>query len=87
MSFGDARIWKLVIYPKNFVQIQNKMTGTCLIAYQNGVVHYPCDNINQAQFWQLSQFANGAVQLQNFASKECLSTDHTNGSSYYGYML
>ncbi|AII13946.1 cytolethal distending toxin, subunit CdtA [Campylobacter iguaniorum] len=82
-SFGDARIWKIIIYPKNFIQLQNKLTGTCLSAYQNGVVHYPCDDTNQAQFWQLNQFANGAVQFKNFASGECLATDTTKGSSYY----
>ncbi|CZE49312.1 ricin-type beta-trefoil lectin domain protein [Campylobacter geochelonis] len=83
ISFGDARIWKIIIYPKNFVQIQNKMTGTCLSSYLNGVVHYPCDNTNQSQFWQLNQFANGAVQLRNFATDTCLASDPTKGQSYY----
>ncbi|PAF51397.1 hypothetical protein BKH43_01790 [Helicobacter sp. 13S00401-1] len=87
LSFGDARTWQIIIYPKDFVQIRNKMTGTCLNAYLNGVVHTTCQDTNQAQFWELKTFGNGAVQIKNFASGECLASDPRKGASYYAINL
>lgn len=86
-SFGDARIWRFIIYPKNFVQIQNKKTGTCINTYQNGIVHIPCEDTNQAQFWELKPFSNGTVLIKNFASQTCLQSNSTKGYSYYGLYL
>lgn len=82
-SFGDAKVWQLIIYPKNYVMIRNKLTNNCLNAYQNGVVHYPCQITNQAQFWQLNSFTNGAIQIKNFGTGKCLATPYNKGESYY----
>lgn len=72
--FGDARVWQLIEFPNNTVMIKNAKTLTCLNAYGNGIVHYPCDQSNFAQFWRLFPMSNGAFQIQNFATQQCIQT-------------
>ncbi|EAK0436703.1 cytolethal distending toxin subunit A [Campylobacter lari] len=76
--FGDARVWQLIEFPNNTVMIKNAKTLTCLNAYRNGIVHYPCDQSNFAQFWRLYPMGNGAFQIQNFATQQCIQTPVTN---------
>lgn len=73
-SFGDARIWQLLEFPKDYVMIKNAKTNTCLNAYGGGIVHYPCDQSNQAQFWKLIPMSNQAWQIQNLATGKCIQT-------------
>ncbi|RKO64735.1 cytolethal distending toxin subunit A [Campylobacter sp. P255] len=73
-SFGDARVWQLIEFPNDFVMIKNAKTNTCLNAYGNGIVHYPCDQSNYAQFWKLFAMSNGSFQIQNFATQKCIQT-------------
>ncbi|PAF42529.1 RICIN domain-containing protein [Helicobacter sp. 11S02629-2] len=87
ISFGDARNWQLIIYPKDYVQIRNKLTNTCLNGYLNGVIHTICQDTNQAQFWELKPFANGAVQIKNFGTGTCIASDLAKGASYYSIKL
>ncbi|MCR6576833.1 RICIN domain-containing protein [Campylobacter insulaenigrae] len=73
-SFGDARVWQMIEFPLDFVMIKNAKTHTCLNAYRNGVVHYPCDQSNQAQFWKMIPMSNQSFQFQNLQTKTCLKT-------------
>ncbi|MCV3553351.1 RICIN domain-containing protein [Campylobacter sp. CNRCH_2013_0898h] len=86
-SFGDARVWQLIEFPNNTVMIKNAKTLTCLNAYGNGIVHYPCDQTNFAQFWRLYPMSNGAYQIQNFATQQCIQTTVGNVMEefYFGY--
>ncbi|MCV3453817.1 RICIN domain-containing protein [Campylobacter sp. FU_520] len=77
-SFGDARVWQLIEFPNNKVMIKNAKTNTCLNAYGNGIVHYPCDQSNFAQFWRLYPMSNGAYQIQNYATQQCIQTTVAN---------
>ncbi|EOI5174400.1 RICIN domain-containing protein [Campylobacter jejuni] len=72
--FGDANVWQLIEFPQNKVMIKNVKTLTCLNAYGEGIVHYPCDQSNYAQFWTLLPMDNGAYQIQNLATKQCIQT-------------
>lgn len=72
--FGDARVWQLIEFPNNKVMIKNAKTNTCLNAYGNGIVHYPCDQSNFAQYWGLFPMSNGAYQIQNYATQQCIQT-------------
>ncbi|EAH9620694.1 TPA: RICIN domain-containing protein [Campylobacter jejuni] len=74
IPFGDANIWQLIEFPNNKVMIKNAKTLTCLNAYGEGIVHYPCDQSNYAQFWKLYPMSNGAYQIQNFATQKCIQT-------------
>ncbi|WP_407712403.1 RICIN domain-containing protein [Campylobacter coli] len=76
--FGDTRAWQLIEFPNNTVMIKNAKTFTCLNAYRNGIVHYPCDQTNFAQFWRLYPMTNGAYQIQNFATQQCIQTPVSN---------
>ncbi|EAJ1261024.1 cytolethal distending toxin subunit A [Campylobacter lari] len=71
-DFRNARAWQLIEFPNNNFMIKNSKTGTCLNAYNGGVVHYPCDESNQAQFWTLIPYNNKAVKIQNLATKTCM---------------
>ncbi|EOB4992188.1 RICIN domain-containing protein [Campylobacter upsaliensis] len=71
-SFGDARVWQLLIRPDNIVLIKNAKTLTCLNAYKNGIVHFSCDASNPAQLWKLKPMDNGAVQIENVGTKKCI---------------
>ncbi|AJC86829.1 cytolethal distending toxin, subunit CdtA [Campylobacter sp. RM16704] len=77
-GFGDARVWQLIEFPNNMVMIKNARTNTCLNAYGKGIVHYPCDQTNHAQFWRLFPMSNGSFQIQNFATQQCIQTPITN---------
>lgn len=77
-AFGDARVWQLIEFPNDMVVIKNVKTNTCLNAYGNGIVHYPCDQSNHAQFWKLFPMSNGAYQIQNFATQKCIQTPISN---------
>ncbi|EAJ6150496.1 MULTISPECIES: RICIN domain-containing protein [Campylobacter] len=72
--FGDARVWQLIEFPNDMVMIKNAKTNTCLNAYGNGIVHYPCDQSNYAQFWKFFPMSNGSFQIQNFATQQCIQT-------------
>ncbi|MCR8686432.1 RICIN domain-containing protein [Campylobacter sp. 1569] len=72
--FGDARVWQLIEFPNDIVMIKNAKTNTCLNAYGNGIVHYPCDQSNYAQFWKFFPMSNGSFQIQNFATQQCIQT-------------
>ncbi|MCW1315905.1 RICIN domain-containing protein [Campylobacter jejuni] len=74
IAFGDANVWQLIEFPNNKVMIKNAKTLTCLNAYGRGIVHYPCDQSNYAQFWRLYPMSNGAYQIQNFATQKCIQT-------------
>ncbi|EMS7184344.1 RICIN domain-containing protein [Campylobacter lari] len=91
-SFGDARIWQLIEFPNNTVMIKNAKNLTCLNSYGNGIVHYPCDQSNFAQFWRLYPMSNGAYQIQNFANQKCIQTPVNNvmkdfSASYFNIYL
>ncbi|EAK1935986.1 cytolethal distending toxin subunit A [Campylobacter jejuni] len=90
--FGDARVWQLIEFPNDFVMIKNAKTNTCLNAYANGIVHYPCDQSNHAQLWKLFPMSNGAFQIQNFATQKCIQTPvknvmHEFNFSFYNIYL
>lgn len=87
LSFGDARIWEIKTYPRDYVQIKNKKTNTCLSAYLNGVVHIPCQDTNQSQFWELIPYENKAVQIKNFNLGTCIQSKITKGDSFYALNL
>ncbi|MBZ7941896.1 RICIN domain-containing protein [Campylobacter molothri] len=73
-GFEDARTWRLVEFTSNIVMFKNVQTNTCLNAYGNGIVHYPCDQSNHAQFWKLIPMSNGAYQIRNVATQQCIQT-------------
>lgn len=72
--FGNARIWRIIEYPKNFVMFKNVRTGNCLTAYKNGVIHYPCNEGNKSQFWELIPMSNQAMLIKNLANGKCLQS-------------
>ncbi|EOG4127317.1 RICIN domain-containing protein [Campylobacter jejuni] len=76
--FGNARVWQLIEFPNNTVMIKNSKTSTCLTAYGNGIVHYPCDQGNFSQFWRFHPMSNGAYEIQNFATHKCIQTTVSN---------
>ncbi|QQF51748.1 toxin [Campylobacter fetus subsp. venerealis] len=87
VPFGYLRIWRLKLYPKNYVQIVNESTKTCLSAYLSGVVHTTCDVKSAPQFWEMIPFDNGAVQFKNFSDGRCLQTDFERGFKFYNINL
>lgn len=74
IPFGDANVWQIIEFPQNKVMIKNVKTLTCLNAYGEGIVHYPCDQSNFAQFWVLFPMSNGAYQIYNYATQKCIQT-------------
>ncbi|TKX32548.1 RICIN domain-containing protein [Campylobacter aviculae] len=73
-GFPDYRAWQLVEFSSNIVMFRNAATETCLNAYGNGIVHYPCDQSNHAQLWKLIPMSNGAYQIKNIATQKCIQT-------------
>lgn len=67
-----------MLYPNDFAMIKNAKTNTCLNAYGNGIVHYPCDTSNHAQMWKLIPMSNTAVQIKNLRNGKCIQAPITN---------
>mgnify|MGYP004487006149 CR=1 FL=1 len=80
--FGDAYNWQIQPLQNGSVRFVNKMSGTCLNAYGKGVIHYPCDEQNPNQAFRLISMKNGAFQIQNTYTKQCLETSFAKKAQY-----
>lgn len=74
IDLGFARQWRIITHQDGKVSFQNFLTGTCMSAYKNGVIHMPCSSDNPYQLWNLNPFSNRTVRIQNEATKTCLQT-------------
>ncbi|EKC2495790.1 hypothetical protein VQZ12_004687 [Salmonella enterica] len=88
-SFGGVRNWHIVPVNKsgqNTFKFVNGVTGTCIEAYKNGLIHSSCNSDNSAQDFLLIPATNGGVFIKNPAQNKCVRYDiitHTIYSSVY----
>lgn len=76
--FGDAFNWAMQPVGNGLFRFVNKLTRTCLNAYGQGVIHYPCDPNNPNQFFRILPMDNGASAIQSASTNLCLQTSmHT----------
>ncbi|WP_051420544.1 RICIN domain-containing protein [Helicobacter pametensis] len=88
LSFGNARVWRILSHANKTIQIKNERTGNCLSAYRNGVVHAKCDANNKYQLWTINPFDNQAIQLKNAGTGTCLQTPTIRTTTaYYIYTV
>lgn len=77
-NFGDAFNWAMQPIGDGLFRFVNKLTRTCLNAYGQGVIHYPCDPNNPNQFFRILPMDNGASAIQSASTNLCLQTSmHT----------
>ncbi|EBR5103198.1 cytolethal distending toxin subunit A [Salmonella enterica] len=88
-SFGSVRNWHITpVYKngKNTFRFVNGVTGTCIEAYKNGLIHTDCDDKNISQDFFLIPATNGGVFLKSLAKDKCVRYDiitHTIYSSVF----
>ncbi|EAU3474601.1 cytolethal distending toxin subunit A [Salmonella enterica subsp. diarizonae] len=88
-SFGGVRNWRVVPVnkgEKNIFRFVNGVTGTCIEAYKNGLVHSACNSENSAQDFLLIPATNGGVFIKNPVLNKCVRYDivtHTIYSTVY----
>ncbi|EEG5674228.1 cytolethal distending toxin subunit A [Salmonella enterica] len=88
-SFGGVRNWHIVPVNKkgqNTFRFVNGVTGTCIEAYKNGLVHSACNSENSAQDFLLIPATNGGVFIKSPVSNKCVKYDmitHTIYSTVY----
>lgn len=81
ISFGDARIWRIITQNDGGVIFKNEKTGTCLAAYGSGVIHNFCNTFDNTQKWKLLFFKNQSVQIQNkFYPDRCIDTSDSSSA-------
>jgi len=71
-NFGDAYNWKIELFNNGHIRFVNKRTKTCLSAYTQGVIHYPCEALNLNQAFLLKPMDNGAFVLFNIGTQRCI---------------
>lgn len=87
LSFGDARIWRIITYSNGEVSFKNEASGNCLAAYGNGVIHVRCNSEDSTQRWSLIFFKNQAVQVKNVGYNKCLQTPEIRHRVWYDIFL
>lgn len=87
LSFGDARIWRIITYTNGEVSFKNEANGNCLAGYGNGVVQFKCDSNDSTQRWKLIFFKNQSVQIKNIGYNKCLQTPEIRHRVWYDIFL
>lgn len=88
-SFAGIRNWHIVPLNKegqNIFRLVNGVTGTCIEAYKNGLIHATCKDGNNAQNFLLIPATNGGVFIKSSGKNKCVKYDiitHTIYSSVY----
>ncbi|ECQ8982996.1 hypothetical protein ACDT65_001324 [Salmonella enterica subsp. enterica] len=88
-SFGGVRNWRIVPVNKsgqNVFRFVNGVTGTCVEAYKNGLIHSACNSENSAQDFLLIPATNGGVFIKSPVLNKCVRYDiitHTIYSTVY----
>ncbi|ECV2982731.1 hypothetical protein F2368_15035 [Salmonella enterica] len=88
-SFGGVRNWRVVPVNKsgqNVFRFFNGVTGTCIEAYKNGLIHSTCNSENSAQNFLLIPATNGGFFIKSPVLNKCVRYDiitHTNYSTVY----
>ncbi|EAO8184152.1 cytolethal distending toxin subunit A [Salmonella enterica] len=88
-SFGEVRNWHIVPINKNGTNIfkfVNGVTGTCIEAYKNGLIHSTCNSDSNAQDFIIIPATNGGVFIKSLSQNKCARYDlitHTIYSTVY----
>ncbi|EAX3650595.1 hypothetical protein ACOJMV_003573 [Salmonella enterica] len=88
-SFGGLRNWHIVPVNKkgqNIFKFINGVTGTCIEAYKNGLIHSSCNDENLSQDFLLIPATNGGVFIKSPVQNKCVRYDlitHTIYSTVY----
>lgn len=74
-SFGNIRNWNIepVGTLSGAFRFINSVTGTCITAYKNGLIHDSCDISNTAQAFVLTPATNGGFFVKSVALGKCAS--------------
>ncbi|MBE8614501.1 hypothetical protein CYG68_19230 [Morganella morganii] len=89
-GFGGVRNWNINPMSKNGTSIfkfTNAVTGTCIEAYKNGIIHNACDVNNTAQDFIILPATSGGVFLKNISQNKCLRYDIITHTIYSGIYL
>ncbi len=88
-SFGGVRNWHIVPVNKsgqNTFRFVNGVTGTCIEAYKNGLIHSTCNDENSAQNFHIIPATNGGIFIKSSMLNKCVRYDivtHTIYSTVY----
>ncbi|EBU0430699.1 hypothetical protein QFV92_000309 [Salmonella enterica] len=88
-GFGGVRNWRIVPVNKNgqnTFRFVNGVTGTCIEAYKNGLIHSTCNDENSAQDFLIIPATNGGVFIKSPVQNKCARYDivtHTIYSTVY----
>lgn len=88
-SFGGIRNWHIVPINKrrqNTFRFVNGVTGTCIEAYKNGLIHSICNDENSSQDFLIIPATNGGVFIKSPVQNKCVRYDivtHTIYSTVY----
>ncbi|HCM1955418.1 TPA: hypothetical protein N3A08_004562 [Salmonella enterica subsp. salamae serovar 9,46:z4,z24:z39:z42] len=74
-SFGNIRNWNIepVGTISGAFRFINSVTGTCITAYKNGLIHDSCDISNPAQAFILTPATNGGFFVKSVSLGKCAS--------------
>ncbi|EKO1959971.1 hypothetical protein PZC96_004897 [Salmonella enterica] len=89
-SFGGIRNWHIVPINKsgqNIFRFVNGVTGTCVEAYKNGLVHSTCNEENRAQDFFIIPATNGGVFIKSLVQKKCVRYDLVTQTIYSSIYL
>ncbi|MBZ7988096.1 RICIN domain-containing protein [Campylobacter canadensis] len=85
--FKGARIWQIITLSDGSVMFKNYQHKTCISAYNNGIIHLPCNEQSPSQKWTLIRFSNQAWQIKNVAKQSCLQTPTFRHTIFYSIFL
>ncbi|ASO10847.1 cytolethal distending toxin subunit A [Salmonella enterica subsp. salamae serovar 57:z29:z42] len=74
-SFGNLRNWNIepVGTLAGAFRFINSVTGTCITAYKNGLIHDSCNISNTAQAFVLTPATNGGLFMRSVSLGKCVS--------------
>ncbi|EGO7252727.1 hypothetical protein MYX88_004397 [Salmonella enterica] len=74
-SFGNVRNWDIepVGTISGAFRFSNSVTGSCITAYKNGLIHDSCDSNNTAQSFVLIPATNGGFFIKSVSLGKCVS--------------
>lgn len=82
-SFGGIRNWNIepAGVPGTF-RFVNTVTGSCITAHKNGLIHDRCNNASRAQEFTIIPATNGGFFIKSLSQEKCIRYDIITSTVY-----
>ncbi|HBB6657786.1 TPA: hypothetical protein G8Z02_004553 [Salmonella enterica] len=82
-SFGGIRNWNIeaASVPGTF-RFVNTVTGSCITAHKNGLIHDRCNNNSRAQEFTIIPATNGGFFIKSLSQGRCIRYDIITSTVY-----